>query len=215
MRDQRTAFMALVTFGTGLLIGLGAGVGISGSLTRDKVAPEAATAYTQVLQQHTARLTEVERSFQQRMAGLADIEQAFAASTNAFRNAPPSLARTDGDVVASLPGATVLRQEVNRLLREELREVLAAVGTGETREPGERAQAEETVQTQENQEAFDSAYDIVENALAVGRWTDDDGHNFRHALASLTSKQSQELLAFLLPAVNRGEIKVETVGPLF
>jgi hypothetical protein len=147
MRDKRTAFMALVTFGTGLLIGLGAGVRISGSLTRDKVAPEAAAAYAQVLQQHTARLTEVERSFQQRMARLADIEQALAASTNAFRNAPPSLARTDGDVVASLPGATVLRQDVNRLLREELREVLAVVGTGETQEPGERAQAEETVQT--------------------------------------------------------------------
>jgi hypothetical protein len=215
MRDKRAVFMGLVTFGTGLFIGLGAGVGISGPLTKDKVAPEAATAYTQALQQHTARLTEVARSFQQHMARLADIEQALAASTNAFRNAPPSLARTDGDVVASLPGAIVLRQEVNRLLREELREVLAAVGTGEIQGPGERAQAEEAVQTQENREAFDSAYDIVGNALAAGRWTDDDVHNFRHALASLTGKQHQELLEFLLPAVNRGEIKVETVGPLF
>jgi hypothetical protein len=207
--------MALVTFGTGLLLGLGTGVGLSGPLTRDQVAPDAATAYTQVLQQHTARLTEVERSFQQHMARLVDIEQALAASTHTFRNAPPALARTDGDVVASFPDATVLRQEVNRLLRDELREVLAAVGTGTPRGPEDRAQAEEAVQTQENREAFDAAYDIVENALTVGRWTDDDGHNFRHAMASLTSKQRQELLEFLLPAVNRGEIQVETVGPLF
>jgi hypothetical protein len=207
--------MALVTFGTGLLVGLGTGVGLSGSLTKDHVAPEAATAYAQVLQQHTVRLTEVERSFQQRMVRLADIEQALAVSANAFRNAPPSLVGTDRDVVASLPGAPVLRQEVNRLLREELREVLAAVGTGETQGPGDRAKAEETVQTQENREAFDAAYDIVGHALAVGRWTDDDGHSFRHALASLTGTQQQELLELLLPAVNRGEIKVETVGPLF
>lgn len=215
MRAKQIAFIALVTFGTGLLIGLGAGVGISGSLTKDKVAPEAATTYAQVLQQHTARLTEVERSFQQRTARLADIEQALAASANAFRNAPPSLVRTDRDIVTSLPGAPVLRQEVNRLLREELREVLAAIGTGETQGPGDRAKVEESVQTQENREAFDSAYDIVGNALAVRRWTDDDVHNFRHALASLTSTQQQELLELLLPAVNRGEIKVETVGPLF
>jgi hypothetical protein len=149
------------------------------------------------------------------MARLADIEQALAASTNTFRKAPPVPDRTGRDVVASFPDATVLRLEVNRLPREELREVLAAVGPGEPQGPEDSAQAEEAVQTQENRDAFDSAYDIVENALAVGRWTDDDGHNFRHAMASLTSKQHQELLEFLLPAVNRGEIKVETIGPLF
>jgi hypothetical protein len=215
MQHKRTAFVALVTLGIGLFVGLGIGVGISGSMSKDKMAHETATAYAQVLQQHTTRLAEVERSFQQRTAKLADIEQAFAASTNMLRNPPPSVAKTDGHVVATLPGETVLRQEVNRLLREELRDVLAAVDTGEAQAQGEEVEAEETEQTQENKEAFDTAYDIVGNALTVGRWTDDDGHGFRHALTSLTGKQQEELLELLIPAVNRGEIKVETVGPLF
>jgi hypothetical protein len=215
MQYKKTAFVVLFTFGTGLLIGLGAGVGISGSMSKDEVAHETATAYAQVLQQHTARLAEVERSCQQRTARLADIEQALVAATNVLRNAPPSAAKTDGHVVATLPGETVLRQEVNRLLREELREVLAAVGTDETQAQEENVGAEETVQTQENREAFDTAYDIVGNALAVGRWTDDDGNSFRHALTSLTGTQQKELLELLIPAVNRGEIQVEAIGPLF
>jgi hypothetical protein len=215
MQYKRKAFVALLTFGTGLLIGLGVGVGISRSMSKDKVAHETATAYAQVLQQHIARLAEVERAFQQRTARLADIEQAFAAATNVLQSTPPSMAKPDGHVVATLPGETVLRQEVNRLLREELRDVLAAVGAGEAQAQGEEVEAEETEQTQENKEAFDTAYDIVGNALTVGRWTDDDGHSFRHALTSLTGKQQEELLELLIPAVNRGEIKVETVGPLF
>jgi hypothetical protein len=184
-------------------------------MSKNAVTQETATAYAQVLQQHTARLAEVERSFQQRTARLADIEQALAAATNVLRNAPPSAAKTDGHVVTTLPGETVLRQEVNRLLREELREVLAAVGTGEAQTQEEKVEAEATVQTQENKEAFDTAYDIVGNALAVGRWTDDDGNSFRHALTSLTGTQQKELLELLIPAVNRGEIKVEANGPLF
>jgi hypothetical protein len=215
MQHKRTAFVALITFATGLLVGLAAGVGRSGSMTKDKVAHETAIAYAQVLQQHTARLGEVERSFQQRTARLADIEQALAAAMDGLQNAPPSEAKTDGHMVAALPAETVLRQDLHRLLREELRDVLAAVGTGEERGQEEQAEAEEEQQSQENREAFDTAYDIVGNALAIGRWTNDDGHSFRHALTSLTGKQQQEILELLIPAVNRGEIKVETVGPLF
>lgn len=37
----------------------------------------------------------------------------------------------------------------------------------------------------------------------------------RESLATLSAKQASALMECLIPAVNRGEVEVETPGPLF
>jgi hypothetical protein len=57
--------------------------------------------------------------------------------------------------------------------------------------------------------------DRVQYALTVGRWTDDDAQALQAALPYLTQDQTMEVSEMLLPAMNRGEIAVETNGPPF
>jgi hypothetical protein len=66
-----------------------------------------------------------------------------------------------------------------------------------------------------SKEAFDTAYDIVQDALAVGLWTDEEAHALRDAFVKLTGVQQEEILQFLIVAMNNREIAVETTGPLF
>ena len=69
--------------------------------------------------------------------------------------------------------------------------------------------------TPENQAAYQNASSVVRTALAAKRWTDEDAHTLRETMGQLTREQHEELMELLLPAINRGELAVETVGPLF
>ena len=65
--------------------------------------------------------------------------------------------------------------------------------------------------------AFAKAEAIVQAAIADRRWTGARAKDLHAQLAGLDRAQLESLLSTLLPAINRGEIKVERGlnGPLF
>lgn len=67
----------------------------------------------------------------------------------------------------------------------------------------------------ENAPAQARAERVVSQALAARRWTMEDAQVLRESLGRLSPQQAGALLERLFPAVNRGEIEVETPGPLF
>ena len=112
-------------------------------------------------------------------------------------------------------GDTVTPQALTKIMRQELQQALA-----EWSPEAQQARAQEIANAQlrdtpENKAAYQSASSAVRTALAAKRWTDEDAHTLRVSMGQLTREQHEELMELLLPAINRGEIKVETSGPLF
>lgn len=160
----------------------------------------------QTLDQHTARLDAFERS----LTMLSEVPPQAASSALSTKVSDTPL-RVD---------ETALRRDITRLLRQELRELVTAVSTNQARAhaagPDEkRVHTEEVANTPENRAAYDRSYDIVRTAFAIGRWTNEDAHALREAFAQLTGAQREEIIQFLIVAMNNGEIAVETTGPLF
>jgi hypothetical protein len=116
---------------------------------------------------------------------------------------------------AAAPNDTALRQDIARILRDELREVLAVVNTEAENVRIEEAKIQEILNSPANREAYQGSHDLVRAALVAGRWTDDDAQALQAALPYLTQDQTMEVFEVLLPAMNRGEIAVETNGPPF
>jgi hypothetical protein len=100
--------------------------------------------------------------------------------------------------------AAALRRELERSARS-------------TSLPQEQARAEQVAieAKPENAPAQARAERVVSQALTARRWTMEDAQALRESLASLSPQQGAALLEQLVPAVNRGEIEVETRGPLF
>jgi TolA-binding protein len=106
-----------------------------------------------------------------------------------------------------------LRQTISRVVREELQKGLAAVGALSPETDAAALAAAELLNSPENQRAYRAARDVVQVALADGNWTDDDVQDLRSAFAHLTTDQQQEVLQILIPAVNNGQLMMETTGP--
>src|SRR5437870_4216581 len=198
MNHKSAAFIALVAFCTGCFITLSIGFGLSRPMATEATA---GNEYVQALHQNTARLDRIER--------------AVTALTGAVGDTARAGANPQGRLAGALPSETALRQELARILREELRGVLAAVGGGEDGARAKEMAAAKVLNTPENIEAYAKAHDVVRVALAARRWTDEDAQDLRQALASLTDDQREEILQLLFPAINRGEIVVDTKGPPF
>jgi hypothetical protein len=145
----------------------------------------------------------------------ARLEQEVTALTQAVErsNAPdvrpqPACATTQTDTDNA-------RQSLAKIIREELRQALA-----QCTPEGQKERAEEIANAQlrdspENHAAYQSVSAVVRAAVAAKRWTDEDAQDFRATLGRLTKEQHQELMELLLPAINRGEVTVETSGSLF
>jgi hypothetical protein len=95
-------------------------------------------------------------------------------------------------------------------LRDELRRQMPVETEVEPRADDSTAEAQP-----ENRLALAEAERTIENARSAGRWTDEDAGALRRSFASLSGRQSAALLERLIPAINRGEIDVETSGPPF
>jgi Arc/MetJ-type ribon-helix-helix transcriptional regulator len=111
--------------------------------------------------------------------------------------------------------ADVPRQALAQIIREELQ---LALTKGSPERDQARAQdiaIAQALNSPENREAYQSASDVVHAALAAGRWTEEDKRTFHDAFVQLTNDQRMEVMQTLAPAINRGEIAVETSGPLF
>ncbi len=65
------------------------------------------------------------------------------------------------------------------------------------------------------EEALQRGRALVSQALVRGSWTEADALAFRPVLAAAGRDGSEELLRRLLPAINEGQIRVETAGPPF
>jgi hypothetical protein len=145
----------------------------------------------------------------------AQLEQAVTALTHSLERSNPPGVRPEPTCATAQANNNVTQQALTKILREELRQALAQWSP-----ESQQARAEEIANAQlrnapENQAAYQSAAAVVRAAVAGRRWTAEDGQILRETMGQLTAEQHQELMALLLPAINRGEIVVETVGPLF
>jgi hypothetical protein len=66
-----------------------------------------------------------------------------------------------------------------------------------------------------NPAAFDEGMQLVQHAIAERRWTPEDATALDHVLDAASPEQSAEILRTLVPAINRGEIKLPHRGGLF
>jgi hypothetical protein len=194
LRKKSTAWMAIATLSASLLWGCE----LSSWMTKFSTAQATQGREEAVLDKRLARL-----------------EQAVTALTHAVEHGSAKSAQPEMACAASQTSEGVSQQALAHIIREELRQALVN-GTPES----QRARAEEIAIAQalnspENRAAYQSASDVVRVALAAGRWTDEDGRIFRDAFPQLTNDQRMEVMQTLAPAINRGEITVETSGPLF
>lgn len=64
-------------------------------------------------------------------------------------------------------------------------------------------------------EAYSASIDLVNRAIAGGRWTADDARHLRVQLERMNREHEEEILRALVASVNRGSVAVEEPGALF
>lgn len=111
------------------------------------------------------------------------------------------------DVDAS--GQNKFREEVLVLLKDELQEFFSALETGDLDLINARLNGEADVLSEESIQAFESAKQIVDAAIAVGKWTTEDVRQLQKSMPYLVKDQAEEVLSTLIPAINEGQIDVE------
>ncbi|MFP2957148.1 hypothetical protein ACLEPN_04745 [Myxococcus sp. 1LA] len=63
--------------------------------------------------------------------------------------------------------------------------------------------------------AFSQGRRLVEDAVAVARWSEPQRQELRSLLPQLTPDQREEVIRTLLVSINSGKMKVELVGAPF
>ncbi|MBN8229482.1 hypothetical protein JYK02_18385 [Corallococcus macrosporus] len=133
------------------------------------------------------------------------------------------LAQRQGPV-AALPGAPArapelpadldarLEQAVTRALQAQAAQV-APQGPG-PQDDG-RPPQEPPVPEAQNAAAWAHTTDVVDRALSARRWGEAQARELSASAPSLTMQQREDLLRRLIMAINQGQLKVETRGPLF
>ncbi len=111
--------------------------------------------------------------------------------------------------------AVELRAELRAAVRDEIRSVLT-----EQRETGRESDATgETAPTDEpspdNLAAAERGLAVIETARRAGRWRSEDASALRAVMQAVTDEQRVELLAEIIPAINRGEVTPDFRGPIF
>ncbi|MHA7630777.1 hypothetical protein [Corallococcus sp. M7] len=101
-----------------------------------------------------------------------------------------------------------LREDIRQILKEELRAATSAP-TPATPEPRPPEPTPRSVA------AFSQGRELVENAVAAGRWSDSQRQQLRALLSQLTLEQHQELTRTLIVNINSGKVKVDLVGAPF
>ncbi|NOT58228.1 MAG: hypothetical protein HOP18_26795 [Deltaproteobacteria bacterium] len=143
----------------------------------------------------------------------AQLEQAVTALTQSLERSPAPDVRPEPTCAPAQSRDTMTEQALAKIVREELRHALAQWSPESQQARAEEIANAQILNSPENQVAYQGASAVVRTAIAAKRWTDEDRQALNDALSQLTKEQYQELMELLLPAINRGEIKVETAGP--
>lgn len=100
-------------------------------------------------------------------------------------------------------------------IREELRAELAALPAAHSGVTPVTPQASAPPPTAEHVAATEKGHRIVSDAVGAKRWTRRDAQALAEQLALMDAEGRRDVLAQLIPAVNRDELRVEVEGPLF
>lgn len=146
---------------------------------------------------------------------LAKLEQAVTDLTQAFEQSRTLDAHPEKTCATAQASDAMTPVSLTTIVRQELQQALA-----EWSPEAQQARAQEIANaklrdTPENKAAYQSASSVVRTAVAAKRWTDEDAQTLRETMGQLTKEQHEELMELLLSAINRGEVKVQTTGPLF
>lgn len=146
---------------------------------------------------------------------LAKLEQAVLALTQAVQTKQTHEVRPEAKQVIASTAPEVSRQDLAQIIRDEVRNAVAQESPEAQRAKEEAIAETKILNSPENRAAYQSASSVVQTAVAAKRWTEEDKENFRAAFGQLTNNQRMELMNILAPAINKGEVKVEVMGPLF
>jgi hypothetical protein len=105
-------------------------------------------------------------------------------------------------------GGGLSAQDVRDVVREELAARPAVV-------PTPKAVVPTPEQVARSAEAHARARRVLDDAIAAGRWTDDDARTVGHLLGSLTPDDALDLYQTLFPALNDGTVRAEITGAPF
>ncbi len=143
----------------------------------------------------------------------AQLEQAVTALTQSLERSGTPGVHPEPTCATAQSGDSVTQQALSKIMREELRQALAQWSPDSQQARAQEIATAQLRNSPENRAVYQSASDVVRTAVAAKRWTDDDAQTLREAMWQLTKEQYLELMEILIPAINRGEIKVETAGP--
>ncbi len=192
--QQKTLWTTLVTLSIGILVGVG--------VTMWKTPPPAPS------NTHTHSDTRHDKQF-------VKLEHAMTALTQAVQTKPTNNACPQLTQVALPANTGESFQALAKLLRNEVRQAVTDASPQAQRAREEAVTEAAMLNSPENKAAYQTASSVVTTAVAAKRWTEDARETFTTAVGQLTNNQRMELMDQLIPAVNRGEIKVEVNGPLF
>jgi hypothetical protein len=137
----------------------------------------------------------------------------FAAGRTTSERPAPVAHETTRNVVA-VPALD--QAALERAVRDAVRSELAVRGEPVAPQAHEvPAPPTVTTKTAETIAAADQGHRIVAAAVAARRWTRADAAALRASLGAMDTEDRQVVLAQLVPAVNRDEVKVELDGRLF
>jgi hypothetical protein len=194
LRQKNGAWVTVVALSVGVVLGCGI------SSWNAKSATAQATKRNEETQ-HDRRLVQ--------------LEKAVTALTHALQDNDTKGALPETTCAASQSNNDVPRQAIAQIIRGELQLALTKGSPEREQARAQEIAIAQALNSPENRAAYQSASGVVHAALADGRWTDENGRMFRDAFVQLTNDQRMEIMNMLAPAINRGDISVETSGPLF
>ncbi|WP_375756287.1 hypothetical protein [Corallococcus exercitus] len=165
-------------------------------------------------------------------AGLALFVQGQRASASA-QDLEARLERMEGRLnqllaqrqgpVAALPGAPArapeLPADLDARLEQAVTRALQAQAQAQASGPGpqddDRPSQEPPVPEAQNAAAWARGNEVVDRALSGRKWGEAQARELSASVPSLTMQQREDLLRRLIMAINQGQLKVDTRGPLF
>ncbi|RYZ44073.1 MAG: hypothetical protein EOO71_00960 [Myxococcaceae bacterium] len=129
------------------------------------------------------------------------------------------LAQRQGPAAVQLPGvpapAAVLPADLDARIEQAVSRALQAqASSAAPREDAPKPQAP-PVPDARNAAAWARGNEALERALSARRWGEAEARELSASVPALTPQQQMDLLRRLSVAINEGQLKVETRGPLF